>query len=79
MRLIDLDEIEYFTLVDKFGIPRYKVELGEGLSIVEAIPIEWIKEWRKHQWFSDKPLEERTIIAMGVRLMLEDWEKESEV
>ena len=37
MRLIDLDEIEYFTLVDKDGIPRYKIEIGEGLPIVKAI------------------------------------------
>ena len=45
---------------------------------VKAIPIEWIKQWREDKWFSKKPIEERIIMAMGVRLMLEDWEKENE-
>ena len=51
----------------------------EQAETVEAIPIEWIKEWRKHKWFSNKPIEERIVMAMGVRLMLEDWEKENEI
>ena len=41
---------------------------------VEAIPKAWIKKWREHKWFSSRPIEERIIMAMGVRLMLEDWE-----
>lgn len=44
----------------------------------KSIPIEWIKDWRKHKWLSNKPIEERMVMAMGVRLMLEDWEKENE-
>lgn len=40
MRLINLDEIEYFTLVDKDGVPRYKIEIGDGLPTVKAIPTE---------------------------------------
>lgn len=44
----------------------------------EVIPIEWIRKWRKDKWFSNEPLEKRMIMAMGVRLMLEDWEAENE-
>ena len=35
MRLIDLDQIEYFTLVDKWGVPRYKIEIGEAIGVKE--------------------------------------------
>lgn len=76
MKLIDLDEIEYFTLVDKDGIPRYKIEIGDGLPIVKAIPIEWIKKWCNEH--NRKSLEERLLKRYGVITMLEDWEKENE-
>ena len=78
MRLIDLDEIEYFTLVDKDGIPRYKIEIGDGLPIVKAIPIEWIKKWCNEE-HNRKSLEERLLKRYGVITMLEDWEKENEI
>lgn len=68
MRLIDLDEIEYFTLVDKDGIPRYKIEIGDGLPIVKAIPIEWIERKLAEHWYVD----------YDIRELLDDWEKENE-
>lgn len=69
MRLIDLDEIEYFTLVDKFGTPRYRIEIGEGLPIVEAIPIEWIKK----QAFKHPHLNRNLFYQM----IIEQWEEEN--
>ena len=78
MRLIDLDEIEYFTLVDKDGIPRYKIEIGDGLPIVKAIPSEWIKKWCNEE-HNRKSLEERLLKRYGVITMLEDWVKENEI
>lgn len=68
MRLIDLDEIEYFTLVDKDGIPRYKIEIGDGLPVVKAIPIEWIERKLAEHWYVD----------YDIRELLDDWEKENE-
>ena len=72
MKLIDLDEIEYFTLVDKDGIPRYKIEIGDGLPIVKAIPIEWILKWACE--FID-PNSEGYKMAME---LVHDWRKENE-
>ena len=69
MRLIDLDEIEYFTLVDKWGTPRYRIEIGEGLPTVEAIPVEWIRKWNTQH---------SPIIAGYVAHMILDWEKEND-
>lgn len=70
MRLIDLDEIEYFTLVDKDGIPRYRIEIGDGLPIVKAIPIEFIKAFKK---------EFRAVASVKevIDWLLEKWEKEN--
>ena len=70
MRLIDLDQIEYFTLVDKMGVSRYKIEIGEDIGIeeVKAIPIEWLKRYE-------------IIKGQEVRLQdaINDWEKENEI
>ena len=73
MRLIDADKLKTQWV---FG--KAEKEEIEKAPTVEAIPIEWIKEWRKRKWFSNKPIEERTVMAMGVRLMLEEWEEENE-
>lgn len=73
MRLIDLDQIEYFTLVDKLGVPRYKIEIGEDIGIeeVKAIPIEFIEKFKK---------EFRAVASVKAVIdwLLEEWEKENE-
>lgn len=71
MRLIDLDEIEYFTLVDKAGVPRYKIEIGDGLPIVNAIPIDWI-----HNYLDDSFLPESHFWV--IQKMIKEWDKEHE-
>ena len=91
MRLIDLDEIEYFTLVDKDGIPRYKIEIGDGLPIVNAIPVEWIKNiinanrylWEKHKekMFIDQgvvTIVNYSLTAQILSELIDRWEKEHE-
>ena len=86
MRLIDADKLyeKRFTVLDNIEIvPVYRAVVRvcdvKNAPTVEAIPIEWIKKWRKDKWFSSEPLEKRMIMAMGVRLMLEDWEEENEI
>lgn len=71
MRLIDLDQIEYFTLVDKLGVPRYKIEIGEDIGIeeVKAIPIEWIRNYVSI-WISEP-------YKNFVLNMITKWEKEN--
>ena len=73
MKLIDLDEIEYFTLVDKDGIPRYKIEIGDGLPIVEAIPIEWL--YQKRSLYLENGC---YMSLMVINELLNWWEKEHE-
>lgn len=70
MKLIDLDEIEYFTLVDKDGTPRFRVEIGDGLPIVKAITIEWI-----HNYLDNTFLPEGQFWA--IQKMIKRWEKEN--
>ena len=72
MRLIDLDQIEYFTLVDKLGVPRYKVEIGEDIGIeeVQAIPIEYIEAFKKE-------VRDVTNGEAVIDWLLENWEKEN--
>lgn len=72
MRLIDLDQIEYFTLVDKLGVPRYKIEIGEDIGIeeVKAIPIEYIEKFKKKVRHI-APAKE------VIDWLLENWEKEN--
>lgn len=74
MRLIDLDEIEYFTLVDKDGIPRYKIEIGDGLPIVKAIPVEWIEKFM----YRFRPYLATSTDYEFLYYMLKEWEKENE-
>lgn len=64
MKLIDLDEIENFILVDKFGVPRFKIEIGDGLPIIEAIPINWI--------------EKNYAIYGFIKELIEKWREENE-
>ena len=73
MRLIDLDQIEYFTLVDKLGVPRYKIEIGEDIGIeeVKAIPIEYIEKFKKKVRHI-APAKE------VIDWLLENWGKENE-
>lgn len=70
MKLVDLDEIEYFTLVDKLGVPRYKIEIGDGLPIVKAIPIEWIEQQIKTVCDN---IEAETF----GKWLIKEWEKEN--
>lgn len=70
MKLIDLDEIEYFTLVDKDGIPRYRIEIGDGLPIVKAIPMGWIRAYTRS---TISNADYWAIIRMVTK-----WEKENE-
>lgn len=72
MRLIDLDQIEYFTLVDKMGVPRYKIEIGEDIGIeeVKAIPIEYIKAFKKK-------VKHIAPAKEVIEWLLENWEKEN--
>lgn len=73
MKLIDLDQIEYFTLVDKLGVPRYKIEIGEDIGIeeVKAIPIEYIEKFKKKVRHI-APAKE------AIEWLLEEWGKENE-
>ena len=51
----------------------------ENATTVEAIPVEWIRKFRRNYWLtSGAPIEERTVVAIGVRKMLEAWEEENE-
>lgn len=86
MRLIDADEVygKRFTVVDVIeGVPVHRnvvkaFDVKEAPT-VNAIPIEWIKDWRKEKWFDSKlSMEERTVRAMVARMIVEDWEKENE-
>lgn len=80
MRLIDLDEIEYFMVVDSEGKPRFKIEIGDGLPIVKAIPIEWIKNYARRK--ASKGFTEIDCYWQyweeDVLKMVADWEKENE-
>ena len=73
MRLIDLDQIEYFTLVDKLGVPRYKIEIGEDIGVeeVKAIPIEYIEKFKKK-------IRHIAPAKAVIEWLLEEWEKENE-
>lgn len=72
MRLIDLDQIEYFTLVDKMGVPRYKIEIGEDIGIeeIKAIPIEYIETFKKK-------VKHIAPAKEVIEWLLENWEKEN--
>lgn len=75
-RLVDLNQIEYFILVDKDGVPRYKIEIGDDIGVeeVDAIPVEWIKHWADERCCGDL-----TVYGQLFYDMLEDWEKEIEI
>ena len=76
-RLIDLDELEKDTEWDEYfdGFTSYSSVMIDEAEIVEAITVEWIKEWCNKQ--NSKSLEERLLKRYGVLTMLEDWEKEN--
>ena len=80
-KLIDVDKVtEAIAWLNEYDFVLWNevVKCIDKVPTVEAITKEWIKQWREDKWFSKKPIEERIIMAMGVRLMLEDWEKENE-
>lgn len=79
MRLIDADKLEN-DIVENITVKAVSrmLAITQGQPTVEAIPIEWIKKWRRDKWLGGEPIEKRMIMAMGVRLMLEDWETENE-
>ena len=76
MRLIDADKlIEYFDGdLEGYDNREYILHMldSKGRSArVEAIPIEWIKQWANEQFYTlDR--------EMYLKDMLEDWEKENE-
>lgn len=73
MRLIDADTIPYFPK-RIVGEGTYNIVVQsyiEHMPTVEAIPIEWIKEWMNHPFLYQE-------IAEGtIEMMLEDWREES--
>lgn len=75
MRLIDLDEIEYFVVVDKEGKPRFRIEIGEGLPIVKAITVEWIERFMNRFRTSEGVSGDEYAL---LHYMLTEWEKENE-
>lgn len=75
MKLIDLDEIEYFTLVDKDGKPRFRVEIGDGLPIVKAIPIEFIEKWKSGKTSIEQVVADKIMMDYKYK---DYWEKENE-
>ena len=74
MRLIDIDK--HFELNEPFykadiEMPLHRVKVAlESLPTVQAIPIEWIKQWCNRS--------ENTYSKADVVDMLTDWEKENE-
>lgn len=80
MRLVDVDElIEYFDGdLEGYDNREYILHMldSKGISArVEAIPIEWIKEWYKtHVYY----LKEEKPIIYAYEQMIMDWEKEND-
>ena len=85
MRLIDA---EVFAEISKNRVPEIIedtwdegyidcLKVVDETPTVNAIPIEWIKEWCNKQ--NSKSLEERLLKRYGVITMFEDWEKENEI
>lgn len=77
MKLVDLDKIEYFTLVDKWGIPRYKIKIGDGLPIVKAIPIKFIEEQIAKTTDISNSDELDVLYAGNLNYLLKLWEAEN--
>lgn len=74
-RLIDANELKVdisitrlFSETDALYVEAYSEELINDAPTVEAIPIEWIKEW----------LTNRLLYDDSVCGLLEDWRKEKE-
>lgn len=70
MRLIDADEIIRETDKVRYLRHIYIHQLMDRLPKVEAIPVEWVKEWAMKS--------ENTYNREQIVEMLEDWEKENE-
>ena len=78
MRLIDADRLLNPSFTDMFDEPvkmtmfsRYAIE---SQPTVEAIPIEWIKEWYKKALSKSGFMGDEMV---SVEDLLEDWEKEN--
>ena len=79
-RIIDGEELfaQVCRTYDEFIGLDDLAELMDKMPTVEAIPIEWIKDWRKEKWFDRRlSMEERMVRAMVARMILEDWEDEN--
>lgn len=74
MRLIDKDRLlkgsnHYWLEMENFGdIEAIDVRFIEMAEEIKAIPIEWIEEWGWKNGMSE---------SMSLRVMIEDWEKET--
>lgn len=78
MRLIDADKLnEEWKYTIRFGITLTEVEnlkwIVNKQKEIEAIPIEFIKEWIKEE--TEFQMFRNTI----VELLIYDWEKENEI
>lgn len=75
MRLIDADKIRYSDLSDGHvpeGVWCTWKDRIDAMPIIEAIPIEWIKNWFNPKYAN-------TVYYSLLRGMIKDWEKENEI
>lgn len=97
MRLIDVDElIKYFDEdLEGYDNREYILQMLDAkgrIERIDAIPIEWIKEYlvklhKEGEEERDYVINElggyepiyKYIYETGIREMLEDWEKENEI
>lgn len=69
-RLIDFDKLmEQYDFYNEFAVHDLRYLKKEYLPFVEAIPIEWLKEWglKEENYYLFKDL---------TRKLIEDWKKE---
>lgn len=83
MRLIDADELPVTCTLKaingEIAVTGWiEAERINEAPTIEAIPIEWLKDWRKEKWFDRRlSMEERMVRAMVARMIVEDWEDEN--
>lgn len=83
MKLINLDEVKCFVITDINDEPIFKFKIGEGMPIVEAIPIEWIKKWKEKAangslYRGPLDLYDHYEYEAAIDRLLSDWEEENE-
>ena len=79
MRLIDANELkpDYLVYNTVTGVPFYRYYSTfqiENAHTIEAIPVEWIAEWRWEN--SDVCCDKR--VASLFKKMIEDWREEND-